>query len=356
MLRHECMKQRIPVKSVVTLLLVLNILLLYNIIETCKADEGNILYVNDDSGENYMSIQEAIDHAQDGDTVFVYNGTYYENLIINKTITLTGENKNTTIIDGSERGDVVSIVSDSVNVTGFTITNGGSDINASAGVKLNSSNSTISGCIITNNGKHGILIMRLNYNNTIRDNIITNNRRDGISASYVDNNVINDNRIINNVCGISLCSSYNNWIIRNTIVNNTENGISMCGSSDRNVIYHNTIDNWQFQAFDLHNNIWYSIDLGEGNYWGDYTGSDADSDGIGDTPYHIYGGENQDKYPLMTPPEGNYLVPIPDGNQTSSEGNVSDNNEDKMLQTPGFEIVLVVIAIALVLFLKRKTK
>jgi len=45
-----------------------------------------------------------------------------------------------------------------------------------------------------------------------------------------------------------------------------------------------------------------------GNYWSDYTGSDADGDGIGDTPYIIDG--DKDNYPLMERFE-NYFVPTP---------------------------------------------
>ncbi len=39
----------------------------------------------------------------------------------------------------------------------------------------------------------------------------------------------------------------------------------------------------------------------EGNYWSDYTGSDANNDGLGDTPY-VVDILNQDRYPLMQMP------------------------------------------------------
>jgi len=47
----------------------------------------------------------------------VYNGTYYENVIVNKTINLTGEDRDGIIIDGAENGDVIQIFADWVNTS-----------------------------------------------------------------------------------------------------------------------------------------------------------------------------------------------------------------------------------------------
>ena len=63
--------------------------------------DGKTLYVGGDGPGNYTRIQDAIDDASDGDTVFVFNSTYYENIEINMSIRLIGENKNTTIIYGN---------------------------------------------------------------------------------------------------------------------------------------------------------------------------------------------------------------------------------------------------------------
>ena len=56
---------------------------------------GNILYVGGNGTGNYSKIQDAIDNATDGDTVFVYDDSspYYENLVINTSIELIGENE-----------------------------------------------------------------------------------------------------------------------------------------------------------------------------------------------------------------------------------------------------------------------
>ena len=62
---------------------------------------GKTLYVGGSGPGNYTYIQLAINDASNGDTVFVYNGMYYENVIVDKSINLIGEDRNTTVIDGN---------------------------------------------------------------------------------------------------------------------------------------------------------------------------------------------------------------------------------------------------------------
>jgi pectin methylesterase-like acyl-CoA thioesterase len=70
---------------------------------------GSTWIVDDDGPADFHSIQEAINAANDGDTVFVRNGTYYENITINKSISLVGEDKNITIISHLD-GYTISIL------------------------------------------------------------------------------------------------------------------------------------------------------------------------------------------------------------------------------------------------------
>jgi pectin methylesterase-like acyl-CoA thioesterase len=69
---------------------------------TIYVDVKNMGFEDGTIGYPYNTIQEGIDAASNGDTVFVFSGTYFENVIVNKAINLTGENKDTTIIDGQE--------------------------------------------------------------------------------------------------------------------------------------------------------------------------------------------------------------------------------------------------------------
>ncbi|MFQ6061041.1 MAG: nitrous oxide reductase family maturation protein NosD, partial [Thermoplasmata archaeon] len=96
------------------------------------------LYVGGAGPGNYTTIQDAIDAASPGDTVYVYSGTYFENVIINKTITLKGEDRDTTMVEGNGTADTFQVSTDFVNISGFTIGGSGPSWEGSA-IGLNSS-------------------------------------------------------------------------------------------------------------------------------------------------------------------------------------------------------------------------
>ena len=127
---------------------------------------ASVLYVGGGGGSNFTTIQSAITAAVDGDTIFVYNGTYLENVLVNKCLTLIGEDKNTTIIDGMGGGYVVYIDTDWVNITGFTVTNSGNNPD-NAGIKLENADN----CKVLNNNalsnNLGISISSSDLNNII---------------------------------------------------------------------------------------------------------------------------------------------------------------------------------------------
>lgn len=169
------------------------------------------LYVGGDGPGNYSTIQNAIAAASTGDTIFVYNGTYIENIIIDKSLELIGENRNTTFIDGNMKGDTVTILSEKVLLLNFTILNGKTTIKLDvfrAGIRLTESHCVIKGNRLKDN-QIGILGLRVT-NSTIVDNQLYGNGitfspyenvdRPKISLKYfmhnISNNTVNDKPLL----------------------------------------------------------------------------------------------------------------------------------------------------------------
>ena len=86
-------------KRVLSIALILSIFTIFIANQTSVvSDSTNSIYVGGIGDGNYTIIQKAVNNASDGDTIYVYSGIFYENIIINKSITLIGENKHTTIL------------------------------------------------------------------------------------------------------------------------------------------------------------------------------------------------------------------------------------------------------------------
>ena len=98
-----------------------------NEIELSNHEKNSIIYVGGSGPGNYSHVQYAIDNASAGDTIFVFDDSspYYENVDINKTVAIIGENKDTTVIDGLSRFYVLWITSNDVTVSDLTIQYGG---------------------------------------------------------------------------------------------------------------------------------------------------------------------------------------------------------------------------------------
>jgi len=289
--------------------------------------EPNVIKVPYDQ----KTIQKAINAASPGDTIFVYNGTYFENVVVNKSVTLTGENSRTTIIDGNNLRIVVEVTVSQVQISGFTIRNGGSytgiwvelrpggsltsvtiknnilinnylgvqlvrcsscTINANTmqqnqlGIRVTSSTfNDIIGNTINSSLYYGIHLNAHSDSNTIKFNNLINNRY-GVHLEWSNLNFVYLNKLYSTVAngyGIRLTSSSKNDVIGNTIKQNYRGAILWTISTGNHFYYNNFIDNTE-QVYhyntSLTSNTW-DTDITPGtagNYWSDYKGVD---DGTG---------------------------------------------------------------------------
>jgi parallel beta-helix repeat protein len=290
--------------------------------------------------DQYASIQEAVNHANDGDTVYVKAGTYYEHVVVNRTVALVGENVDTTIIDGSYSGVVASVTRDGVGISDFTIQYSGTTWNIgggplAAGVYMsNVTNCTVSGNklihdaaavqleygadgnVIANNTMTSVTLgfgtFDASRNSFIGNNVTSDGRGLGLNVDS-DYNVISDNIITAAEWVIAVHMCYHNNITRNYVADG-QIGIYLPDSSD-NRVYHNTIVNNLQEATTTHGgfdplfNYWDNGYPSGGNYWSDsnctdqYSGSFQNvtgNDSIGDNP-HTVSSINVDNYPLVKP-------------------------------------------------------
>ena len=232
--------------------------------------------------DDYTTIQEAINAANFGDRICVRAGTYPEKLVVSKTVSLVGENRGTTIIDGLGSGTVVYVTASSVNISGFTIQNSGVPTvwPAESGIILwYSDRSTITNCIITSNGGHGFCFVESRYY-TISNSIVSNNNYIGIAVGDTgsSNGVIRNNTVYSNrLSGIEAYRGSDDTIVEDNTVYNNMMGI-VFGWSDHcmirsNRLYNNTasvlLDTTSYCTI-LNNSISYKqgiVLLGLGNYF-----------------------------------------------------------------------------------------
>jgi len=310
-------------------------------------DGGGILYVGGTGEGNYTSIQDAINDASDGDTVFVYNGTYCENVIVNKSINLIGENKETTIIDGEGVGYyIINISSSNVMISEFTVLNtGGQSQFASAvliGFKIHVINVIITDCIFTNNNR-GILFKKIS--NLIIENCHFHDNADnsvrGYGSSY-DGDYAENVKILN--CTANDNGAYHGGRFQNggiyigdrnydcsnieiancTIYNNIEIGIFV-RDMENVTIHHNNIFRNKFTGIEAGGNIInlgiYHNNIHDNEYFGIFGGGPFSNATIWGNNVCMNGnGSNRNYNYTMIDEGGIYFHEVP------SEGLVIKNN------------------------------
>jgi parallel beta-helix repeat protein len=268
-------------------------------------------------GQNYLTIQSAVDAANTGDVVSVNDGVYSENVIVRKSgISIIGKNKEKAIIDGRKASSGIKIdQAGNVKVSGLTIRNSGGSGTSDAGVTIYSAKDNIVADMILINNIVGISIYTECNNNVISGNEIKSNINYGIFVYSSGNNKIYNNNIQENKIGVYVDQSKNNMIYAN-----------------------NFIDNKNEQGYDNGGqNLW--DDGKSGNYWKNSKTSGG---------YNITGAAKaKDNYPLSSPVAIRYESP-PEKTTTKEETGKS---------TPGFEgfaAVVLFTAAALIRMGKQK--
>ncbi|HVQ01796.1 MAG TPA: NosD domain-containing protein [Candidatus Thermoplasmatota archaeon] len=211
---------------------------------------GHWLYVGGSGPGNYSKIQDAIDNASDGDTVYVFRGIYNESITIDKSIAVLGEDKNNTIIDGQfKKTTIVQLDANYINFSGFKITHCSHNATSCAmSISTNSCSNIVTENIVTDNqGNHGSIVIMGDYNQ-IKNNIIRNQSDIGsfnwgiAISNTASDNIISENYITANPIGIWDISQYNNIITKNHICNNNRQGIWIA-STEGNEYSYNIIEN-----------------------------------------------------------------------------------------------------------------
>ena len=224
----------------------ISILLISTSSITPKADDGNIIYVDDDNISGpwdgskeypYQHIQDAIDNASNGDTIFVYNGTYNEDIVIDISINLVGESRDDTIIDGNRFGEDLCIVNASrVSIRDIQFRN-----SEEAAIKVFSSNNLFRDLYFYNNGV-GIFIEKPSRDNIIAFSYFYDSGGGLILEDTTGNNIYSNEIKKVDWEGIYLLSSSGNSIFNNTIQNARE-GIYLITDCHDNTIHSNQIIN-----------------------------------------------------------------------------------------------------------------
>jgi parallel beta-helix repeat protein len=295
------------------------------------------------SGERFealfLSVQQAINEAENGSTIYVPVGIFYENVIVNKTVSLVGASGFSSIIDGSNNGTVVEVTSNGVVVRGFKLQNSGYGWTRH-GIYVYMADY----CTIEDNHLfkdcHNI---RLNYSrgSTVEGNIIdgvmTQPTMYGIRVENSANCTVENNHVSDCVGAVHLQNATKCVVARNLLEGNSQ-GIRFYTPCTYNEVFENDVCNSSYDGMIaempdnltltgnrvFHNNFinnsspfilslsgitWDDGYPSGGNYWSRYNGTDLKTgsfqnetgyDGIGDD-YYSLNPTQKDNYPLLHP-------------------------------------------------------
>jgi len=187
------------------------------------------------------TIQGGVDAARDGDMVLVAAGSYNENVVVDKTLTIMGEGPETTTINGGGNGDVVVVAADLVTLSGFHITNAGS---SARGLFSDRDYGLYEDLKLTGN-RYGAYLLDAN-SNTIRNSEFSGNTKAGIKLERSNGTLIIGNTLTQNEDAIALLGSSFNHILLNDARDNSDDGIDLDTGSDFNTVADNTASDNDF--------------------------------------------------------------------------------------------------------------
>ncbi|MCK5290999.1 MAG: right-handed parallel beta-helix repeat-containing protein [Thermoplasmata archaeon] len=306
----------------------------FNVILVLQSTEvsATTLYVGGPGPGNYSAIQDAVNVSTAGDTIFVYSGEYRERVRIDRSLTLLGEDKNTTIINAQMWETPMNISADWVNVSGFTFTNNG-PWDYFAGIRLY----RVKNCLVTDNNasfnSHGGITLFESSYNTISKNILWENGY-GINLSHSSNNMIRENIAIGNSDGIALSSSFNNSIIGNDLLGNYD-GVDLTNSYD-NILSNNNASDNKRRGFHLLSSLNTSITGNNG--WNNSVGVYVLNSDFNDISHNTFtngrsrgiGFRNSvnntiSHNVILNNKQSGIQIYFSDGNNTITDNNVSNN-------------------------------
>jgi parallel beta-helix repeat protein len=191
------------------------------------------------------TIQEAINNASPGDTIVVPSGIYFEHVVVNKTISLVGQDRDTTVIDGQSQVAVISIEADGVRISNFTMRHADVEIGplpASYNGPVNSTvfedNVVVGGGIDICGSDNVILRNRVSEDHAAEGGICVSR----LSPSGFMNNTISENEVLNCTFGLMLFGDCNN--VLDNVFSFNEVGFHAAGAN--NTITNNTISRNNF--------------------------------------------------------------------------------------------------------------
>ncbi len=267
-----------------------------------------------DSSNNTISRNEIINNYKgidfSGSDNIITNNTLADNTV---GISLSyGKNNDVSrnIIDSNPCGIVFGYIKNSI-FSNNTVTN-----SSEIGIDIMDSGSIDSNNIISYNNVNNCycgIMLEHSWGNTYKNNTVNSNEFGIMVYGEANFNVITKNEVGKNGLGIVLYgfiqgktyAPVGNLVVGNNIFENLYCGVYATVLTRLNHIYYNNFVGNYLNAFDNGTNIWYKSKIigGMGNYWDDYTGSDNNDDGIGDSPYDVppLPFRNKDRYPCMKP-------------------------------------------------------